>query len=82
MSTGLGVMINMLGGNADTGKAVQAAQGREIASVKLVDDTLRIGLVGGEALVLRDDGQSCCENRYMHSDDDFSAFVGGQFLGA
>jgi len=31
-------------------------------------------------LRFRDDGQSCCERRHMHSDDDLSYFVGADFL--
>ncbi len=29
-----------------------------------------------------DDGQSCCENRYMRTDDDLSSYVGSKLLGA
>ena len=31
---------------------------------------------------LADEGQSCCENRYMSTDDDLSDFIGGTLLDA
>lgn len=41
--------------------------------IKFDDDTL---------LRLTDDGQSCCESRYMSADgEDLSYYVGAQFLG-
>lgn len=32
-------------------------------------------------LVIRDDGQSCCEDRYMTTDDYLPSFVGAKLLG-
>lgn len=34
----------------------------------------------GFALVLSDDGQSCCEHRYLTSDDDLESLVGSQLV--
>lgn len=31
-------------------------------------------------LTLRDCGQSCCENRYMSTDDDIQSLVGSRFM--
>lgn len=46
---------------------------------RYLDDrqALVIVLESGWTLVFMDDcGQSCCENRYMHTDDDLTALVG------
>ena len=37
--------------------------------------------VGGKRFMLFDDGQSCCENRWLHTDDDLPSFVGAKFVG-
>jgi hypothetical protein len=75
---GMGVLIQMLGGNRDTVEAVQASIGREIASIGIKDNTLRIAFVGGATLSLRDGGQSCCEARWMEAQtDNLDQFVGG-----
>lgn len=73
---GIGVMIGMLSGNEETVKAYQSAQGKETSSISLVDDELRISFTDGTGIVIWDDGQSCCEHRYMTTDDDLRAFVG------
>jgi hypothetical protein len=44
-------------------------RGKIIAQMELVDNELIIGFVDGTALNVWDGGQSCCENRYMSSDD-------------
>ncbi len=67
---GMGVMLSMLGGNQSTVNAVNQSLGKTITSIKLIsDDTLGIGFKGGHWLQLFDDGQSCCESRYMTVDD-------------
>lgn len=78
---GIGVMIAELGGNKDSAKAAQWALGRRILSMELDEDSLRIYLNGDRTLTLRDVGQSCCESRYMRSDDKASDFVGAKLTG-
>ena len=79
---GIGVIINMLGGYGEAAAALIASQNKTISSMYLnSEDELRIGLEDGTVLVLWDDGQSCCENRYMRTDDDLASFVGDIFLG-
>lgn len=76
---GMGVMIRMLGGNAETVAAYQQAMGRTIKSAAIVsDDCLRIEFADGAALDVRDEGQSCCESRYMRTDDELTAFAGAR----
>lgn len=79
---GMGVMIGMLGGNEETVDAFKAAVGKEIASLEMKDDELHVGFTDGTAIRIYDDGQSCCESRYMRTDADLSYFVGGTLTGA
>jgi hypothetical protein len=86
---GFGVLLGMLGGNAETVAAVKASLGKEIRAVELRSgdsdwgehvDQLRLTLNDGTTLCLWDGGQSCCEHRYMHSDADLPAFVGATLM--
>jgi hypothetical protein len=83
---GLGVMIAMLGGNRESAEAMQAALGKEITALRLDDgdrdNALHFTFSDGSGLRLFDDGQSCCESRYMRTDDDLSAFVGATLVSA
>lgn len=81
---GMGVMIHALSGAGhESGKAVRSAIGKRIVAVALVSDVrgladeLRLSLDDGATLVLWDDGQSCCEARYMRTDDDREPLTGG-----
>jgi len=65
---GLGVMINMLSGNRDSATAVLDSYGKEIKDIKLEKNTLTLFFTDRSKLVLWDDGQSCCEYRYMEAD--------------
>lgn len=40
-------------------------------------DRLRLGMSGGKFIEIWDSGQSCCESRYMTTDDDVKSLVGG-----
>ena len=79
---GFGVMINMLGGNRESVAAVQAAMGKTITALSLTDDQLRFEFEDGSRLRLWDNGQSCCESRYMQTDDDLPYYIGAKFVGA
>lgn len=72
---GLGVMLQMLGGNESTIKAVRACLGKKIRSVELKDEVLRLTMADGSVLCLTDNGQSCCESRYMTCDDDLTNYT-------
>lgn len=71
---GLGVMIGMLGGNEMTVNAIKASIGKTITDVALVDEKLKFVFSDGKKIVIFDNGQSCCESRYMTTDDDLSYF--------
>lgn len=83
MSLGLGVMISMLGGNENSVKAFQSTINKTITELSLgADDALHFTFEDGSKLKLFDDGQICCESRYMRTDDNLSAFVGSKLLDA
>jgi hypothetical protein len=73
---GMGVMIGMLSGNAKTVDTVKSSLGKIIETVELKDDDLKFLFTDGTGMILRDDGQSCCEHRYMVCDDDLTSFWG------
>ena len=78
---GIGAMLGMLGGNKETVAAVKASLGKTIKETRLKDDdSLVLVFDDGLVLTLRDDGQSCCENRYMRTDDDLAEFAGAEVL--
>jgi len=80
---GLGVMLGMLGGNADSVAAFTGAVGKTIAALRLGDDdALHFKFSDGSKMKLSDEGQSCCENRYMRTDDNLAEYVGAKLLGA
>lgn len=82
MNIGIGVMLSYLGGNEESVKAVQRAIGQTITAVELKDDdALHFTMGDGFKLRIFDDGQSCCESRYMRTDDDLSSHVGETLLG-
>lgn len=75
--TGIGVLIQRLwGGNRLTKEQADSVIGQSILDLALTDNELRLSLSSGETLTLWDDGQSCCESRYMTTDDDLSAYRG------
>ncbi len=85
---GMGIMIRTLAGNGDSVRILWESLGKRIATLTLNSnrensaDALVFRFTDGTAIQLRDEGQSCCETRYMHTDDKLSDFVGAQFLGA
>lgn len=76
---GIGVLLHMLGSNEDTAMAVRTSIGKTIASARIHDNALLIAFTDETTLKLRDARQSCCEDRYMRTDDDL-AFVEGAAL--
>ena len=76
---GMGVMINMLGGNEETVNTLNEVIGQTITDIKLNDNTLELTFEGTKIGIF-DDGQSCCEHRYMDTDDNLSEFVGAKLL--
>lgn len=80
---GMGVMLHHLCGNAGSVAAFLSAINKEISELYLGgDDALHFAFTDGTRIKLFDDGQSCCESRYMRTDDKLSDFVGAKLLGA
>lgn len=79
---GLGVMIQALRGDCG-GELVAAAVGKTITAVSLDEERnrLRVDTNGAPPFELFDNGQSCCEHRYMKTDDDLGSFIGATLLG-
>lgn len=64
------------------GKAWADAVGKSIKRLWHDDSALRFEMDDGTGIVLEDDGQSCCEARYMQTDDDLSDHVGAVLMDA
>lgn len=59
---------------------VERAKRKVVTNVVLQDDEVKITLEDGSVLTLHDDGQSCCETRYLTTDDDARGFLATHFL--
>ena len=60
-----------------------AMLGRPIVHISMDaggEDPLRVHFEGGGQLSIWDDAQSCCEHRYMTTDDDLPSFIGAKVL--
>lgn len=56
--------------------------GKTIETVRMSDNTLSIVLVDGAVLAFSDNGQDCCEHRYMTCDDDLDGWTGAKLIAA
>lgn len=56
------------------------ALGLRIVEASL-DEGLKLTCANGWVITLNDEGQSCCESRYITCDDDVGSLVGGVFYG-
>lgn len=80
---GFTVMLNALCGNADSVDVFRASIGKEIKELTLgEDDALHFVFTDGTKMKLFDDGQSCCESRYMRTDDNLADYIGATLLEA
>ena len=85
---GIGAMLGMLGGNEKTVNAHKSAMGKKIRSIRVDEDYngkdggLEMLFDDGTGIWLYDNGRSCCEHRYLHTDDNVSDFVGATFIEA
>lgn len=72
---GVGAMIHYLSGGSE--HAALEYAGLKIMSAELGgDNKLRLSFDNGAVIAVWDDGQSCCESRYITTDDDVSSVVG------
>lgn len=85
MSLGISTMLHMMSGNQETVEALQKGVNQQISSLSIKEeneDGLVFEFANGYKMRIFDNGQSCCEHRYMHTDDDLSYFVGATLLDA
>lgn len=66
----------------NSGKNHDHVMGKEILALGVEDNVLSIFFTDGDWIKFSDEGQSCCEHRYMNTDDDLSYHIGAKFLGA
>jgi hypothetical protein len=81
---GISVLLNYLSGNEETVAAYQATLGKTIERVWMEEGDpglLRFLFTDGTGAQVFDDGRSCCETRYMTTDDNLGDFAGATFLG-
>ena len=75
---GIGAMLHLLCGGSE--KSSSDYEGAVIKSAALVDDRIQIAFDDGRAIEVWDNGQSCCESRYITTDDDPASLVGGKLV--
>ena len=75
---GIGAMLHYLGGGSEHDP--KEYYGRKITAAKIADNRLRLSFQDGKSIELWDNGQSCCENRYMTTDDDVKSLIGGELV--
>ncbi len=76
-------MIRELFGSPGHNEGVQGlndSMGKPIRVLELLNDTLKLAVDGGPLLNVFDEGQSCCESRYMRTDDDPAQFIGATLV--
>ncbi len=67
----------------DINNAFNGSVGKTIADLTLgMDDALHFAFDDGSKITLFDDGQNCCETRYMRTDDNLEEFIDATLLGA
>jgi len=74
---GLGVMIRMFSGNEETVRLYNEMKNQVIKKLKLNNNELCFEFENGLKTIIFDNGQSCCETRYMRTDDNLNNIIGG-----
>lgn len=79
---GIGAMLHYLSGGSD--HEAKEYAGREIVAARLNQDAsperVEVTFMDGVTIHILDEGQSCCESRYITCDDDWIDLVGGRLL--
>jgi len=74
MMPGLGAMLHHLGGGSD--KNASDYYGRKIVSALADGDAIVLRFADGVSIAITDEGQSCCESRYLTVEDDIKWLEG------
>lgn len=83
--TGLMVMLKgLFGPSAKEVELIKKVFGQKIKSVRLDEEVnaLRFEMEDGTRFRMSDEGQSCCESRYMRTDDKLEEFTGATLIDA
>lgn len=75
---GTGAMLHFLGGGSE--HSSEEYKDKVIQDIILSEECLQITFEDGKKIKIFDDGQSCCEHRYMRTDDDVKALVGKKLV--
>ena len=82
-------MIHMITHDPASGNPISPYIGRELTELQMLhepedwrEDFLLLSFADGGQVRIWDDGRSCYEDRYMHTDDELSQFVGATLVGA
>ena len=78
MGQGIRSMLHYLGGGSD--EDPKKYYGKTIKSAEVDEERLLITFDDGVTIKLWDDGQSCCECRYITCDDIAGDLVGGKLV--
>ena len=73
-------MIDVCNLEGKSAEAFLKVVGKKIMGIKLEDDMLYISFGSQGTLKVSDEGQSCCEHRYITTDDKLEDYVGGNLL--
>lgn len=74
MNLGIGAMLHILGGGTEN--SASKYYGRKITDASFEDNSLNLTFEDGVKINIFDDGQSCCESRYMTTSDDVKWLIG------
>ena len=75
---GIGAMLHYLGGGSDEDPSKY--YGKSIIDADINEDRLKLTFDDGISIKIWDDGQSCCEHRYITCDDDVKDLIGGTLV--
>lgn len=75
---GVGAAIHMLKGGSE--KNASDYYGLTISNVIVDSQFVIIEFDNGKKIKIYDDGQSCCESRYVTCDDDATCLIGGKLV--
>jgi hypothetical protein len=68
--------------NENTKSVIKHHNSQVIKNISIIgDDKIFVDFLDFDNMIIRDDGQQCCEARYITTDDDLMAFVGARFIG-
>lgn len=71
---GIGAMLHQLSGGSENDPSEFI--GKIIEDIRISDNRLQIDFTDESKIDIWDDGQSCCESRYMTTDDDIKSIIG------